>query len=114
MIKFISAAVLVALLSAAACLFLPWWSIAPAAFLVSVAIPQKPWVAFLSGFTGLFLLWGGLSWMLSSRNGHLLAHKMSMLILKSDQPMMLVLITALIGALVGGLAALAGSYVRKA
>ncbi len=114
MIKFISAVLLIAVVSAAACLFLPWWSIAPAAFIVSAVISQKPVPSFLSGFTGLFLLWGGLSWFLSNRNGHVLAHKVSQLILKSDQPYVLVLLTALTGALVGGLAALAGSFVRKA
>ncbi len=112
--KFIISVLLIALLSFAACLYLPWWSIAPAAFIVTCLIHQRPLAAFLSGFIALLLLWGILSWWISRRNEHLLAHKMSVLIIKSDNVFLLVLITALIGAVVGGLAALAGSFLVKA
>jgi hypothetical protein len=105
--------ILTILLSFAACLFLPWWSIAIAAFVVAALIPQKPFKSFITGFAALFLLWGGLSFWISSNNNHVLAHKISQLILKMDNPMLLVLVTAFIGALVAGFAALAGSYLRK-
>jgi hypothetical protein len=105
--------ILTILLSFAACLFLPWWSIAIAAFVVAALIPQKPFNSFITGFAALFLLWGGLSFWISSNNNHVLAHKISQLILKMDNPMLLVLVTAFIGALVAGFAALAGSYLRK-
>ncbi len=112
--KFFVSIVLIALLSMAACLYLPWWSIAIVAFAVAAIIPQKPFLSFLSGFIALFLLWGGLSFFISSNNGHLMAKKISILLLQSDSPFTLVLATAFIGALVGGLAALSGSFVRKA
>ena len=111
--KFFISLILTALLSFAASLFLPWWSIAVAAFLVAALIPQKPGKAFLTGFIALFLLWGGLSFWISNNNDDILAHKVSQLILKMDNPIVLVLATALIGALVAGFAALTGSYVRK-
>ena len=111
--KFIVSILLIALLSVAACLYLPWWSIAIVAFIVAAAIPQTPWKSFLTGFISLFLLWGSLSWYISSNNEHLLAHKVSMIILKTDSPYSLVLVTALIGSLVAGFASLAGSFVRK-
>ncbi|MBX2934422.1 MAG: hypothetical protein KF825_09260 [Ferruginibacter sp.] len=111
--KFLVSIILTALLSFALCLFMPWWSIAIAAFAVAALIPQKPGKSFVTGFIALFLLWGGLSFWISNNNHHLLAHKVSQLILKMDNPMLLVLATAIIGALVAGLAALAGSYVRK-
>ena len=101
------------LLSFAACLFLPWWSIAIAAFVVAALIPQKPGKAFLTGFIALFLLWGGLSYWMSNNNDHILAQKVSQLILKMDNPYLLILATTLIGALVAGFSALAGSYLRK-
>ncbi len=104
---------LTALVSVAACLYFPWWSIAVVAFIVAVAIPQKPLRSFVTGFVALLLLWGGLSWYISSNNGHLLAHKVSLLILKTDNPSLLILVTALIGAIVAGLAALSGSFVRR-
>ena len=112
--KFFISLILTILLSFAFCLFLPWWSIAIAAFLVAALIPQKPGKAFITGFAALFLLWGGLSFWISNNNNHVLAHKISPLLLfKIDSPVLLVLVTALIGALVAGFAALAGSYLRK-
>lgn len=111
--KFFISLILTILLSFAACLFLPWWSVAIAAFVVAALIPQKPFKAFLTGFAALFLLWGGLSFRMSNNNEHILAHKVSQLILKMDNPYLLILATALIGALVAGFAALAGSYLRK-
>lgn len=111
--KFFFSFILTILLSFAACLFLPWWSIAVAAFIVAALIPQKPFKSFITAFAALFLLWGGLSFWMSNNNDHVLAHKVSQLILKIDNPIVLVLATALIGALVAGFAALAGSYLRK-
>ena len=105
--KFFISLILTILLSFAACLFLPWWSIAIAAFVVAALIPQKPFKAFLTGFIALFLLWGGLSFWMSNSNDHILAHKVSQLILKMDNPILLIFATALIGALVAGFAALA-------
>jgi hypothetical protein len=102
--KFIVSIILIALLSLSACLYMPWWSIAIVAFIVAAAIPQKPGKAFLSGFIALFLLWGTLAWFISSNNDHLLAHKISLLILKKDSPGILIILTAFIGALVAGLA----------
>lgn len=111
--KFILSLILTALLSFAACLFLPWWSIAIAAFITSLLIQQKPMISFLSGFIALFILWGTLTWFISNNNSHLLAHRLSLLILKTDNPFALILVTALIGALVAAFAALSGSLIRK-
>lgn len=111
--KFIASIVLIALLSFAACLYLPWWSIAIVAFIVAALIPQKPSKSFLSGFIALFLLWGILAFSISANNSHLLAHKVSVLILKMDSPFLLIVVTAVIGGLVAGVAALSGSYLRK-
>ena len=83
------------------------------AFLVAALIPQNPGKSFLAGFVALFFLWGSLAWFFSSNNDHVLAHKVSLLILKLDSPEILVGATAIIGALVAGFAALAGSYLRK-
>lgn len=111
--RFIVSIILTALLSYALCLFLPWWTIAIAAFVVGVFIVQSPWMSFLSGFASMFLLWGGMSWIISMMNHDILAHRISMLVLKTDSPFLLILMAALIGALVAGFAALAGSYVRN-
>ncbi|MBK7433847.1 MAG: hypothetical protein IPI66_08015 [Chitinophagaceae bacterium] len=111
--KFLISLILTALISFAACLYLPWWSIAVAAFVVAALIPQKPGKAFLSAFLALLLLWGGLSFWISNGNEHILAHKVSLLILKMDNPYLLILATGLVGALVAAFAALTGAYLRR-
>lgn len=111
--KLIISILLTALLSFVSCLYLPWWSVAIAAFIVTAFIHQRPGKAFLMGFAGVFLLWGVLTWYISSRNEHILAHKVSVLIIQSDNVPLLIMLTALIGGIVGGLGALTGSYLGK-
>ena len=111
--KFLISILLTILLSFTASLFFPWWSIALCAFFISVFIPQQPGKSFLTGFISLLILWGGLSFWISYNNNHILAHKASLLIIKMDNPLLLILITALVGALVAGFAAMSGSYLKS-
>jgi hypothetical protein len=112
MIKYIASIVLTGLLSFVFGLYLPWWSIAIAAFIVSLVIPQKPFYSFLSGFIGLFLLWEILAWWIDSKNDGILSQKIAQILPLGGSAVLLILITSLIGALVAGLAALTGSYCR--
>ena len=111
--KFIISIILIAILSFAACIYLPWWSIAIVAFIVAALIPQTAGMSFLTGFLALFFLWGLLSFWISSSNEHILAHKVSLIILKIDSPYLLMLATAMIGGLVAGFAAMTGSFLRR-
>ena len=111
--KFITSAILIILFSFLACLYFPWWSIAIAAFVISILIRQGHLASFICGFVSLFLLWGFLSFWISMQNGNILAHRVSLLIFKTDSPFLLIFITALIGAMVAGFAALTGSYFKK-
>jgi hypothetical protein len=111
--KFITSTLLIAAFSFIACLYLPWWSIAIAAFTIALLLNQKPLSAFIAGFVALFVLWGLLASFISGDNSHILARKMSMMVLKSDSSMMLILVTGAIGALTAGFAALTGSFLRS-
>jgi len=110
--KFLSSILLIALLSFATCLYMPWWTIAIAAFIVALIFNMSSGKSFLAGFLAIFLLWSVMSFAISNSNGHLLAHKVSMLIMKMDSPYLLILATGLIGGLVAGFAALTGSFLR--
>lgn len=112
--KFLVSIVLIAFVSFVACIYFPWWSITLVALFVIVLIPQKPLFAFLSGFLALFILWAAMAFYISIENNNILAHKISSIILKTDAPVSLVLLTGFTGAVVAGFAALAGSYLRKA
>lgn len=111
--KFIVSTIVTALLAYAFGLYFPWWSLTIAAFAVAYFVPQRPLWSVVSAFTGLFLLWGLMAWLISLSNGHILAHRLSLLIVKSDSPAMLIFLTALLGALPAALSALAGSMLRK-
>ena len=110
--KFVTSLLLTALLSFVLGLYLPWWSIAIAAFLVAVLIFQKPLFAFLSGFLGLFLLWTLFAGIVNSANEGILATRVAAIFPLGGSTFLVILVTALIGALVAGLAALSGRYLR--
>src|ERR1044071_6885591 len=100
--KFFVSLLLIMLLSFVLSLYLPWWIIAAVAFGVSSFIIQKPYLAFIAGFVALLLLWGVLAWYISANNNHILAHKISVLVIQKDSPAILILVTAVAGALVAG------------
>ena len=108
--KLMISIIVIALLSFTACLYFPWWSIAIIAFIVTALIRQTPFKAFVTGFLALFFLWGGLSLWISHNNHHVLAHRVSLIILKIDSPPLLILCTAVAGGLIAGFAALTGGY----
>ncbi len=112
--KFLLSVLSTAMLAYAAGIFLPWWGIAIAGIISGAWLLQKPGVAFLSGFTAVFLLWAGFALVRSQMNDDILATRFVKLILKNDQPLLLVLMTGVIGGLVAGLGALSGSLGRSA
>jgi hypothetical protein len=111
--KFIVSILLTALLSFAIGFYMSWWSIALAAFVVAAFIRQGPGRAWLSGFLGVFLLWAVIAMWIDVKNQGILAERIATLFPLGGSVAMLILITALIGSLVGGFAALTGSYIRK-
>lgn len=111
--KFLTALLLTALLAFIAGLFLPWWGIAAAAFLVGVLIKQNAGFAFLAGFFGLLLLWSGMSYWINSRNESILAARVGELLGIGNNPFLLVLVTGIVGGLVAGFAAMSGTFLRR-
>lgn len=104
--KFSVSVLLSALLAFSLGLFLPWWSIAIAGFLTGFFIPQRHFLSFLSAFLGVFILWGSMAFYLSISNDHILARRIAMMIIKKDDPLLLILLTASIGGLTTGLSSL--------
>lgn len=100
--------VCVALLTYTMGLLLPWWSVALSGFIPGMILDQKRVFTFLAAFLGSFLVWTTMSFILSINNDHILASKISMIVLKNNSPLMLVLITGLIGGAVSGFSALTG------
>ena len=110
--KFIAATILTALLGFISGLFLPWWGIAITSLLVAILVHQKGWKAFLSGFLGLFLLWAALAWWIDMKNNGVLSPKIAAVLPLGGNPVLLILVTGLVGGLLAGFAAMSGSYLR--
>ena len=111
--KFIVAILLTSLLAFAESLYFPWWTIAIAAFMVGVFIHQKPFKAFGSGFLGLFILWAGQSLIIDLQNDHILSQRVAAVLPLGGSSVAIIIVTAIIGGLVGGFGALTGSFVKK-
>lgn len=111
--KLVVSVILTALMAFAAGLYLPWWTIAPAAFIVATLIIQSQVRSFLSGFLGIFILWGSLSYLANASNDGILATRVAAIFPLGGSAFLLIFVTATVGALVGGLGALTGSLLRK-
>jgi len=112
--RFSVTTLLTALLAFASGLYMPWWSAALAALLVAAFVPQRVGWSVLAGTVGMLLLWGLMAFFISRSNGDILAHRMAQFILKKDDPLSLILMTAVLGAITGALGALTGSLARRA
>jgi hypothetical protein len=112
--KFILSIILTALLAFIGGLWLPWWSIALAGFLTALMIFQSPGKAFLGGFTGLFMLWSALASWIDIQNQGILSGKIAMILPLNGNSFLLILVTAVVGGLVAGFAAISGSFLRLA
>lgn len=115
---------LIAVVSLLAQLVLPWWSIAIVAFAIcywrgaafrgTASRSVGAGSAFLHGFMGVALVWLGYAVLVHFRTDGVFTGRMSQLLFKADAPALLVLATAVLGGLVGGLSGLAGYSVRQA
>lgn len=100
------------LLAFALGLYLPWWSVAVATFVVGLFATQRPRTAFFSGFAAIFLLWAGLCVMINGANGGILAARVSEILPLGGSVFLLIFATAFTGGLVGGLASLTAGLLR--
>ena len=91
-------------------LFLPWWSIAIAAFVMGYAVKSN--ANFLAGFLGIALLWLVVAWLTERDAAALLSSRVSQLLMINSSTGLL-FVTAAIGGLVGGFAALSGSLLKR-
>lgn len=105
---------LILILSFICSYLLPWWVAAAIAFLGAFFIGKTSGKAFWSGFGAIFILWIILALMKSIPNDNILAARVIQLFPLPHQWILLLVITALIGGLIGGMAALSGVLTKKA
>lgn len=91
-------------------LFMPWYCIALAAFLIGFILKSK--FNFLAGFLAIAALWTFNAWLVDSSSTSDLATRVGQ-IFSLNSASLLYLVMAFIGGLVGGFAALTGSLMRE-
>jgi hypothetical protein len=113
--KFILSIVLVGLVTYAIGIYgnLPWWSFVMTNLIIAIALPIKPLQSFIAGALGVGALWAGLAFGIDLANNHILSTKVAQILPLGGSYIALIAVTALVGALLGGLASLTGSFVRK-
>lgn len=90
-------------------IFLPWYSIAVAAFAMGYLFRSR--ANFLAGFLGIALLWTVKAWLLNSASVSDLADRVAHIFSLSGKEWLL-LVMAIVGGMVGGFAALAGALLK--
>jgi hypothetical protein len=113
--KFILSIVLIALVTYAIGIYgnLPWWSFVVTNLIIAIALPIKPLQSFIAGALGVGALWAGLAFGIDLANNHILSTKVAQILPLGGSYIALIAVTAIVGALLGGLASLTGSFVRK-
>ncbi|WP_421773190.1 hypothetical protein [Gracilimonas sp.] len=92
-------------------LFLPWWSIVIPGLVFGWWFNKKPGTSFVFGFLALFFLWGGQALYIHFANNAILSTRIAEM-LQVGSPLLVVLITGVLGGLVSGLATLTGALLQ--
>jgi hypothetical protein len=107
--KFVLQLALIIILAHFLGLFLPWYYIAVAAFVGGYIFRSK--ANFLAGFLAIALLWSlKAAWIETGGSTDLVQRVANILLVKNK--ILLYVLTAVIGGLVGGFAALTGALLR--
>lgn len=109
--KLIIRIILIALVGFFASSMIGWWVLIPVAFLISFFLYGNNFASFLSGFLGGGLLWMGYAWKIDTETNQIMSNQLASILTLSD-PILLVLVTGVIGALIGGLGSLSGNNFR--
>lgn len=92
--------------------FSPWWMLALLGAIAAWALKTQPAVAWLGGFFGGLIFWGGMAVYLDAGNDGILSARMAALA-GVGNPYILLFATALIGGLTASFGSLSGSLARQ-
>ena len=112
--KFILSFISLAVGSAFAQIYFPWWTMAIVCFLIGGIVGMNGIKSFFTGFLAIGLLWAGYAFYLDYNSIGALTEKMVALF-NNTIPLnnhTLMLLTGLIGGLVGGMSCMTGSLGR--
>jgi len=93
--------------------FLPWWTLVIGAGIGGYMFGNGGGMSFLSGLLGVGLLWLVMAMLIDVQTQSILTEKVAK-IFPTKTPGLLFLVTAIIGGLPGGFAAMTGAMIKKA
>lgn len=105
---------IILVLSFVASYFSPWWLIAIIAFIAGLICGHGAGKSFWSGFGAVFIAWTIAALIKTLPNDNILASRVVQLFPLPHNWIWVLLVTAIIGGLVGGMAALSGGLLRGA
>ena len=109
--KFLLQVIVIVALAFVLELLFPWWTIAIAAFAGGLIFNTR--ANFAAGFFAIALLWTVKALLIESAAAAPLAERVAGILPLKSNKVLLFAFTAVIGGLVGGFAAMAGSALRK-
>lgn len=92
--------------------FLPWWTLVIGAFAAGYWAGNKGFVSFAAGFFGVAFLWIATALVIDVQTNSILSEKVAQIFPTQTRPLLYVL-TALVGGLPAGFAALAGAFAKS-
>lgn len=110
--KFLFRTIIIAVVAHFALLYFPWWSIAVCGFFAGALLSGTNTSSFFSGFLGIGLLWLIQSFIIHNSSEGLLSDKIAALFALPNG-VYVIIITALLGGIVGGFSTLSGLRFRK-
>ena len=106
---------IITILSFVLTLFLPWYTPFIVCFLVGFILSNKKGNNFLAGLLGIAIFWFGYALFLDIKNNHVLSNKVAVLFSDNLHTQItsgvLLMVTTFLGALLGGLSAMAGAMI---
>lgn len=103
---------IIGILSYISGIFYPWWSLAVVTFIVTLIVPQKPFISFLTAFLAIFVFWFSMAFFIDLSNDHIMGDRIAMLFIQAPSSIVMAVISGFIGGLVAGLAAISASFLR--
>jgi hypothetical protein len=93
-------------------LFLPWWSMTIAVFVISFLLGKKLWPVFFSSFFACGIIWLLMALYIHFTSGDIMTNRIAQL-LSLNSSLMLYVGAFLTAGIIGGIAALAGFFLKE-
>lgn len=111
--NFLLRIVVIALLSSVAQIYFPWWSIILVALVVEMILGKGDSTKFFAGFYGIAIPWMVYAGYLDHANASILSDRVLQMFSLPPFGFVLVIITGLIGGIIGGVSSVVGGWIKQ-